>query len=112
LFALDLCIIFAENFELMSTSIGIETIKSYCSNCQNETNHEVLYTKEMNPDEFYTIKYMTIQCMGCENISFSKEVHDFEAIFPDEFDNWIHDISVTVFPKYLKNHKVFREQYL
>lgn len=99
----------------MSTSTEIKSKKSYCDNCQNETNHAVLFNKKVSSgseDYHYDTKYLTVQCMGCENVSFRQEVHDYEATYPDEYDNWVHDITVTLFPQPLKNHKAFREQYL
>src|ERR1700739_4194487 len=99
----------------MSTSTENKSKKSYCDNCQNETNHAILYNKNVSSgdeDYHYAIKYMTVQCMGCESVSFRKEFHDYEATYPDEYDNWVHDITVTLFPQPLKNHKSFREQYL
>lgn len=99
----------------MSTTTEIKSKKSYCDNCQNETNHAILFNKKVSSDSEgydYDTKYLTIQCMGCENVSFRQEFHDYEATYPDDNDNWVHDITVTLFPQPLKNHKAFSEQYL
>jgi hypothetical protein len=99
----------------MSTTTEIKSIKSYCDNCQGETNHEILFNKKISSgDEDYhcDTKYLTVQCRGCESVSFRQEFHDYEATYPDETDNWVHEITVTLYPQPLKNHKAFREQYL
>lgn len=83
--------------------------------CQNETNHAILYNKQVssdNEDYHYDTKYMTVQCMGCESVSFRQEFHNYEATYPDEYDNWVYDITVNLFPQPLKKYKALREQYL
>jgi hypothetical protein len=96
-------------------STEVKELKSYCNNCQNETNHEVLFLKRQrgsDPDYHYETKYFTVQCMGCEDVTFRQEKHDYEASYPDEYDNWTHDITAYIYPQCLKGHKVLIEQYL
>ncbi len=79
----------------------LEKIKSYCENCENLNNHVILFEKKIQSGEReynYAEKYLTIQCMGCEAIRFRKEFHDYEASYPDEDDNWVHDITIDLFP--------------
>ncbi len=66
-----------------------------------------------NDEDDYKIswKYYMLQCMGCESISFRIETHDYEVSYPDEYENWIHEITVEVYPKPLKNHSPISEQY-
>jgi hypothetical protein len=93
----------------------IKSKRSYCDNCQNETNHAILFSKNVPSDsEDYHCDtlYLTVQCMGCDDVSFRQEFHDYEAAYPDDSDNWVHDITVTLFPQPLKNHRAFSEQYL
>ncbi len=90
-------------------------MKHYCDNCQGETNHHIISGKKISgddPDYQIAWKYFMLQCMGCEAISFRIETHDYEASYPDDFDNWTHDISVKIFPKPLKNHKALSEYIL
>jgi hypothetical protein len=56
--------------------------KEFCLKCKSSTNHEVLYEKPINeidkdedgqPIHEATTKYQTIQCLGCEEVSFRSE---------------------------------------
>jgi hypothetical protein len=90
-------------------------IKSYCGTCQNETNHFILNSKRIrlkDPEyHFETFHYM-LECCGCETISFRIEGHDYESAYPDQYDNWTHDISVNIYPSPLKNHRPISERHL
>lgn len=91
------------------------SIKHYCDNCQGETNHHIISQKKISSDDpEYNIvwKYYMLQCMGCELISFRIETHDYETSYPDEYNNWTHDITVRIFPTPLKNHKALSEYIL
>lgn len=91
------------------------TIKNYCNKCQNLTNHSVLSSKRVNlndPEYHFATFYYMIECCGCETVSFRTEAHDYESAYPDEFDNWIHDITIRVYPSPLKNHRPISELYL
>lgn len=90
-------------------------IKSYCNSCQNETNHSVLSGKNLrsvDPDYHFETFYYMIECCGCETVSFRSEGHDYETSYPDEYNNWTHDITVRIYPSPLKNHRPISEQYL
>lgn len=92
-----------------------EKIKSYCDECQGTTNHAILYKKSeksSDPDYMFERIYFVIECMGCEQVSFMQEDHDYEVSYPDENDIWTHEISVHLYPEPLKNHKPLSEQHL
>ncbi len=102
-------------FKTMSISTEITSLKSYCENCQFETNHSILFKKVLrSQSEEYNCAtiYLTVQCMGCDSISFRKEFHDFFDAFPDDYGNWVYDTTLTLFPQTLKNHKDFNDQHL
>lgn len=93
----------------------IKTKKHYCERCQGTTNHQIIAGKKIpidDPDYRLDWKYFMLQCLGCEEISFRKETHDYEASYPDEYDNWIHDVMIEIFPYPLKNHRAITEQYI
>ncbi len=90
-------------------------IKHYCNKCHGNTNHKILCVKNIqNDDDDYPMewKYFMVQCFGCDQISFRKETHDYYAIYPDEYDNWTHDIVTEIYPLVLKNHTAIRAQHL
>jgi hypothetical protein len=76
--------------------------------CQGNTRHEILYGKTipLKDDDYHadTI-YLMVQCCGCEDVSFREEFHDYEVTYPDDTDNWVHEISIKLFPHTLLNHK-------
>ncbi|MGD9994255.1 MAG: DUF4145 domain-containing protein [Salinivirgaceae bacterium] len=85
-----------------------DLIKSYCQRCDYETNHKVISNKTFRSDYNdydYQIDYMIVECMGCETISFRKELIDIESAYPDENGNWQPDITVSTFPNELKIKK-------
>ncbi len=93
----------------------MKPVKNYCNHCQSETNHSIIATKTIamaDPDYSLDWKHFMLECLGCESISFRVETHDYEASYPDEYDNWTHDISVRIYPFPLKNHRPIKEIYL
>ncbi len=98
----------------MSEEVKDKPIKNYCNKCLGETNHGVLFEKVVSSDDDNYImewKYFVLQCLGCEEICFRKEVHDYEVTYPDEYDNWTHDITMHIYPLPLKNRKQLSRQY-
>lgn len=90
-------------------------IKNYCSRCQFDTNHIVLFQKTVNSnDEDYHCawKYMTVQCLGCENISYRTDFEDYETAYPDEYDNWHHDITTDRYPNSLKDYRPLTDTWI
>nr|WP_198999884.1 DUF4145 domain-containing protein [Flavobacterium sp. ASV13] len=83
-------------------------IKSYCRSCCNDNNHIVLFREKINGDDDnynYATEYLTVSCSGCSLISFREDFHDYEQVFPTEYDEWEHPITTTLYPPYLRNHK-------
>lgn len=96
-------------------STEVKKIKSYCDTCQGETNHVILFIKKepsTDPDYHFEKRSMMIECMGCEQVSFRQEDHDYETRYPDESDNWAYEITIHLYPEPLKNHKPVIEIYL
>ncbi len=90
----------------MSNIVGL--IKSYCRTCCNENNHKVLFKETINRDtEDYqcATDYSTIRCLGCGTISFREDFHDYEAMYPNDQDEWEHSITITIYPPFLKDHR-------
>lgn len=83
-------------------------IKNYCSFCQLDSNHEVLFKIVDNGDDEYyhhAWVYMTVQCLGCENISYRTVYEDYESSYVDEDNNWRHDTTITTYPSSIKYYK-------
>lgn len=90
-----------------------ENIISYCTSCNNDNNHEVLFKAEISGDENYQFHrdYLTIKCLGCDSISFRDDFHDIESSFPNDNDEWEIPLTSTVYPPFLKNHKGLEYSY-
>ena len=89
--------------------------KNYCQRCNFDTNHNVLKKESLrsdNEDYDYIIEYMIVQCLGCERISFRKEFIDIESAYPNEFGDWIPDVSVDNYPKRLKIQRTLENTYI
>ena len=77
-------------------------IKSYCSRCDFETNHEILFQKSYrsHPEEGYdyALEYYVVKCLGCGTISFREEFVNLEISYPDEYGDWNPEITETTYP--------------
>lgn len=89
--------------------------KSYCSRCNFETNHEILFqTGFRSPEEEgydYAMEYYVVKCLGCEKISFREEFIDLEQVFPDERGDWNPNINATTYPQKVKANKRLENTY-
>ena len=107
----------------------LEKINTHCNDCKKMTNQNVLFKKRITTCDdsvkensaFYKshTDYMTIQCKGCDEISFL--IREISAMFADEysevgyfdenFPNNVYDIDVVLLseeeratlPKVLRN---------
>lgn len=78
-----------------------QIIKSCCNECKRETNHNVLFVKEMQGELYdgelrYFDEYGVIQCCGCDSVSFRQESSNSENYNPatDEYE-----IKVEIYPQ-------------
>lgn len=84
-----------------------ETIWSECKSCNQSTKHAILKQESFRSDPseyYYGTDHMMIQCLGCENIAFRKEEHDFEAYYQIGPDEWEHDTKVDIYPHFISHH--------
>ncbi|MEZ4851159.1 MAG: DUF4145 domain-containing protein [Bacteroidia bacterium] len=79
------------------------TIKALCLSCKNRTKHSILNQHDIFKEDFdirFGFSYQTIQCNGCESISFREtwgssddydpetgEYEESEALYPKRLDN-------------------------
>lgn len=90
--------------------------KNYCNLCCQITNHTILFTKEVTSshvdDYRWVEKFQVIQCDGCENVLFRKQYSDEDTYYYDEDgENPIYYSNDICYPKYLKEHRVLKNQY-
>lgn len=87
---------------------------SYCRVCQHTTNHEIYAEKSQSssPDDYpESVSYQIVECLGCTTISFRQVTFDYGSAYPknhdyeDDDNEWIVPEDVSVFPKFIKNHK-------
>lgn len=77
-----------------------QTLKSHCNSCRQETNHGVLFEhvvikEQPEIDHIFKDKYMVIQCLGCDSVSYLTEDKYTSAPQLPE-DDWI--VSVRNYP--------------
>lgn len=85
-----------------------DLIWSECNYCKRNTKHTILkqHSFSSDPREYhYGVEHMLIQCLGCENIAFRKEEHDYEAYYQISEDEWEHDIKIDIYPHFIERHK-------
>lgn len=87
-----------------------EIIKSECKNCKRTTNHNVLHkhtwdSRGEDPNEYhFGVEHLMVKCLGCENIAFRKEVHDYETYHQVSEDDWEYDIQTDIYPHFIRKH--------
>jgi hypothetical protein len=107
-----------------------KSIRTNCNSCSKQTNHQLLFVKKVVTREDYEVlevdvkekiieEFMTIQCKGCDEVSFlhrlsgdlfvdsegKKQFLEFnypEEEYPSEFDT-LKDQQVLQLPSVLKN---------
>lgn len=90
------------------------TFKTGCKSCQKITNHRVLKKHTEYPPEEYDyhakMEYKIIQCLGCDNISFRYEFHDYEDIYHPEYPGDPgYELTVENYPKFLDSEIGIKE---
>lgn len=86
---------------------------NYCSICNNTTKHSMLYEKEYEGEyEEFKILKQTVECCGCENVSFRTEEHDYWDIYEDYEGQETHRVKVENYPSVLHGHNAINNLYL
>ncbi|PTS78395.1 hypothetical protein DBR33_05075 [Stenotrophomonas sp. HMWF022] len=90
-----------------------EKIKSHCRECGHETNHSILSERnESSRDEYsYDRAYQIIECLGCETKSFRDILSEIEHTYQISEDEWEVPTSITIYPKFINNHRSLRGVY-
>lgn len=89
-------------------------IKCYCSECEKETNHSILFENEkvFNESEcYYVVKNQMVLCSGCENIDFRREMIDCDNWVEDENGNGGPAITIEIFPQSKPSYKKLDKLY-
>lgn len=81
--------------------------KYFCRKCKGLRNHKSLFEKKITGGDVHDYyrwleKYIVIECLGCETISFLKIYGDTEMVQRDEEGNPEYQFDEDVFPLYLK----------
>jgi hypothetical protein len=80
--------------------------KYFCRNCKGERNHRILHCEKRNgeyDDEFpWWREYNTVECLGCETVSFVSVYGDTMMVGFDEDELPIFYDDVDIYPQYLK----------
>ncbi len=85
-----------------------------CKNCAGKRNHDVMYsyTEETNPEYRIDISYAIIKCRGCNNISFLRQVEDYEVMIPIDEEKYEPETTQEIYPKSIEDYKENRDIYL
>jgi hypothetical protein len=86
---------------------GKKELKSHCNSCNSDTNHKVIIgvNEEGYSEEYcFSIEHYIIQCLGCENISYRKEISCSED--DPEWDPTVHIFPEKEKPTIDKNDKI------
>lgn len=84
-----------------------EAVYSDCRVCCRATRHDILASHEQleNPEEYHeSYLWQVVQCRGCETFGFRLQNDDYEQISLDADGDAHHTITVTTFPRALRNH--------
>lgn len=82
--------------------------KYFCRRCKGLTNHKLLFGKKISGViEDYHIDWIenfnTIECLGCENISFLKIYSNTDMLYHKDNGEFDYEEELDIYPKYLEN---------
>ncbi len=94
-------------------NISLLRKKVYCSTCDRDTNHGIIYKhseEDYIPEgNFYVVEeYYIVKCMGCENVAFARDYEDSNTaggLYDENLDDWIEVDLLEVFPGKPKKSK-------
>ncbi|WP_423813073.1 DUF4145 domain-containing protein [Psychrobacter sp. 219-2-C] len=91
----------------------IKEVKSYCRRCGQYTNHNIIAEKKesFRDDYAYDQTYQIIECLGCNTKSFRDVIDEVEHAFQVAEDEWEVPISITVYPRFIRNHRSLDGEY-
>lgn len=91
----------------------IKEVKSYCRRCGHYTNHNIIAEKKesFRDDYAYDQTYQIIECLGCNTKSFRDVIDEVEHAFQVAEDEWEVPISITVYPRFIRNHRSLDGEY-
>lgn len=85
-----------------------EVIYCNCRTCGRRTRHEILcsHAEETNPEGYHERDaWEVIRCLGCWTIGFRHCNDDFEQVWEDAHGDVQHTVSITTYPRVVRNHK-------
>lgn len=89
----------------MSTTKPIWT---NCRTCGRNTRHTVLFqhAEDISPEHYHEREtWQVVRCLGCETTGFRYRHDDFENVWEDHDGTVQHDVTITDYPRVIKNHK-------
>lgn len=87
---------------------------SDCRSCEKFTRHEILHEYvSVTDDEINHLRdtWQIVRCLGCHNISFRRVHEDFEVLEEKSHGELTHLKSITIFPRFITNHKSLKATY-
>jgi hypothetical protein len=88
--------------------------KRHCNNCKGKRNHKELFEKKIRGDDdgfVWIERYLVIECLGCENVSFLKIYGDVTMVDYDYDGNPDYYYDETIFPYFLEKGTELKHQY-
>lgn len=86
-----------------------EKTKAYCRTCATQTHHRVITMKTVSPPEEVdyncNMQHMLIECMGCDEVSYLYEFHDFESYYEGGYGSDGYNIDRKQYPRAIEGHK-------
>lgn len=95
----------------MSTN---KTIWSDCRTCCRSTRHEVLshHEDETDPEGYHEkFTWQIVRCHGCHTFGFARRHDDYESIEWDYDGDPVHEVSISLYPSVLSEHRPILETY-
>ena len=88
-------------------------MKKHCENCKGERNHKELFEKKIRGDDYGLVwieKYLVIECLGCDNISFLKIYGDMTMVEYDHEGNREYVFEENLYPYFLEKGEEIKYQ--
>lgn len=90
-----------------------EKTRSYCRNCERPTNQNILAEQTESDRGEYSFDriFQILECLACNTKSFRDVFKDIEQAFQFGNDDWEVPTTITVYPKFIENHRYLDGEY-
>lgn len=93
---------------------ALQVVRTDCRTCKSITRNEVLYEhiEETDPEDYHERDtWQIVRCLGCHTTGFRHRNDDYDQVWEDSDGEVRHTVSMTVYPRVVRNHSGLKATY-